>query len=163
MPQRLGTTGVALLLVAAAAPAWAAESLSDPMSPQEIVGLQPGYWELHMTGINHTPQFNVPLNRIYHACLKSGDSQKKLFMPQTTGQCQTQEDTDSTGVMHWKWTCSIVNGTTQGSGTVSTAADHFTSEWQVVSTLKLANGYSTTANMTLVGRHIGDHCPARRR
>ena len=159
----LALMGVALALAAAAAPA-GADALDPYPSPatQDAVGLKPGYWELHMTGITRTPHFNVPINRINRTCLKAGDSQKKLFMPKTTGQCQTHEDTDSDGVMHWKWTCTIVNGSTQGTGTVKTSSDHFASEWQVVSTLNLAKGYSTTTTMKLTGKRIGERCPSKR-
>ena len=159
MRQRLGRINLALLLAAAAASSGAAAAPPDP-ALQNVVGLRPGYWEMRMVGTTRTPQFNVPINRISHACLKSGESQKKLFMPKAAGQCKTSEDTDSDGTMHWRWTCTIVNGATQGSGTVKTAADHFTSKWQVVSTLNLANGYSTTTSMTLTGTRIGGRCPS---
>ena len=158
MRQRLGRITLALVLVATALASGAVAAPPDPPL-QNVIGLQPGYWEMRMVGTTHTPQFNVPINRISHVCLKSGDAQKKLFIPKAAGRCKTSEDTGSDGTMHWQWTCTIVNGTTQGSGTVKTAADHFTSAWQVVSTLNLSNGYSTTTNMTLTGKRVDNRCP----
>ena len=160
MRQPLGPLSLALLL-AAATPAGAA-SPPSPSSVQNVAGLQPGYWKMRMVGTTHTPNFNVPINRINHVCLKPGDAQKKLFMPQTSGQCKTREDTDGDGTMHWKWTCTILHGATQGSGTVKTALDHFTSAWQMVSTLNLPSVYTTTTNMTLTGTRVADRCPSRR-
>ncbi len=163
MSQRLSSLCIALVLAPAmVVPACARASDPAQASVQNVVGLKPGYWEMHITGTTRTPHFNVPLNRINRVCLDPKESQKKLFMPKTSGQCQTHENTDSDGVMHWQWRCTIVNGETHGSGTVKTAADHFDSQWQVVSTLNLSKGYSTTTNMELTGRRIADRCPDKR-
>ncbi len=161
MRQLLGPLSLAFLL-AAAAPAGAA-STADPSSLQNVTGLRPGYWKMHMVGTTHTPNFDVPINRINHVCLRPGDAQKKLFMPKTAGQCKTREDTDSDGTMHWRWTCTILHGATQGDGTVKTATDHFTSAWQMVSTLNLPSVYTTTTDMTLTGTRVAAQCPSRRR
>ena len=121
-------------------------------------GMEPGLWQMTVTGHIRVPDANLnePVRRHSALCIATHEPAENAFLPQHHEFCLTDHHALGAGREAWSIRCAMPHAQVAQKGWTQSAARSFLAHWRMVETPD--RGPASTTTMVMKGRWTASYC-----